>query len=280
MRLLSPHADVFVPNGEALDTAQSRSKALGVAAHPDDLELMALPAILAGHADPACGFAGLVVCDGAMPGAGPDEGVALRRLEQRAAAVVGRYSVMVQLGHASQAVQTGQAQGLAEDLVEVLKRLRPETLYSHNPADRHPSHLAVLLALRQALKRLDPSERPRRWLGCEVWGGLDWQALGDLVPLPLEGDRGLAQRLLEAHGSQLKRGKAYISAASGRRRANATFSASHSPDAAEEVVLAMDLSPLLTDGQLSLQDFLSHRVERFRVEAVARLDALGAEPSA
>jgi LmbE family N-acetylglucosaminyl deacetylase len=275
MRLQSPHADLFIPSGDSLEAAQSRTKVLGVAAHPDDLELMALPAILAGHADPAQGFAGLVVCDGAMPGAGPDEGVALRRMEQRAAATVGRYSVMVQLGQASQAVQTGQAQGLAEDLVEVLKKLRPRTLYSHNPADRHPSHLAVLLALRQALKRLDPSERPQRWLGCEVWGGLDWQAFGDQVALPLEGDQALAQRLLEAHGSQLNRGKAYVSAASGRRKANATFIASHSPDAAEEVVLAMDLSPLLSEDQLSLQAFLALRVDRFRDEAVARLDALG-----
>ena len=275
MRLLSPHADLFIPSAEPLEQACARTKVLGVAAHPDDLELMALPAILAGHADPAQGFAGLVVCDGAMPGSGPDEGVALRRMEQRAAATVGHYSVMVQLGHASPAVQTGQAQGLGEDLVEVLKSLRPHILYSHNPADRHPSHLAVLLALRQALKQLDPSERPQRWLGSEVWGGLDWQALGDQVALPLEGDRELAARLLEAHGSQLNRGKAYLSAALGRRRANATFSASHSPDAAEEVVLAMDLSPLLLDDQLSLQAFLSHRVERFRAEAVARLDALG-----
>jgi hypothetical protein len=40
----------------------------------------------------------------------------------------------------------------------------------------------------------------------------------------------------------------------------------------------MDLSPLLTDDQLSLQAFLAHRVERFRDEAVARLDALGSDP--
>jgi len=277
MRLLSPHADLFIPVPQPLEQALSRTKVLGVAAHPDDLELMALPAILAGHADPAQGFAGLVVCDGAMRGAGPDEGVALRRVEQRAAATVGRYSVMVQLGHSSQAVQTGQAQGLAEDLVEVLRCLRPETLYSHNPADRHPSHLAVLLALRQALKALAPSERPKRWLGSEVWGGLDWQALGDQVALPLEGEPALAERLLEAHGSQMNRGKAYRSAASGRRRANATFSASHSPDAAEEVVLAMDMSAVLSDDRLSLQQFLAHRVERFRDEAVARLDALGGD---
>ena len=280
MRLLSPHADLYVPSGEALDQACARTQVLGVAAHPDDLELMALPAILAGHADPAQGFAGLVVCNGAMAGVGPDEGVALRRMEQRAAAQVGHYSVMLQLGHASQAVQTGQAQGLAEDLVEAMKALRPETLYSHNPADRHPSHLAVLLSLRQALKQLDPAERPKRWLGSEVWGGLDWQALGDRLALPLEGDRELAERLLEAHASQLSRGKAYGPASAGRRRANATFIASHSPDAAEEVVLAMDLSPLLADDQLSLQDFLSQRVERFRAEAVARLDGLTQDPQA
>ncbi len=65
--LLLPRAaaDVYVPDGAAIDDALARTTDLGIVAHQDDLEFMALVAIGACLDDPARWFSGVACTDGA-----------------------------------------------------------------------------------------------------------------------------------------------------------------------------------------------------------------------
>jgi hypothetical protein len=69
-------------------------------------------------------------------------------------------------------------------------------------------------------------------------------------------------------------GKRYDLAAAGRRRAQATFADAYNPDRAEEVVLALDLKPLVENPQLSLADFISALAHAFQKQTLDRIRRL------
>ena len=102
MKLTKTTAELFVPDGADVDAALKRTTHLGVGAHQDDLEFMAVHGILAcfGQADKA--FCGVTCTDGAgssrsgVYASYTDEQMrAVRRQEQRTAAMVGRYGAML-----------------------------------------------------------------------------------------------------------------------------------------------------------------------------------------
>jgi len=76
--------------------------------------------------------------------------------------------------------------------------------------------------------------------------------------------------------SQITGGKRYDLAVDGRRRANATFGDSHSVDAAEGIILAMDLTGLFHDDTASPVGFIESRIEALRADVVARLRKVAA----
>src|SRR5580698_2787920 len=105
-------ADIFTPDGSAPAGALARVTHLCVAAHQDDIEIMAQAGIAECHAQPDKFFGGVVVTDGAgSPRSGAYEKFsdaqmcAVRREEQRAAAVLGRYAIQIQLAYPSVAVK-------------------------------------------------------------------------------------------------------------------------------------------------------------------------------
>ena len=111
MKPLNPTAEIFVPDGTAETEALRRVTHLGIGAHQDDLEFMAFHGILAGYDSAENWFGGVTCTDGAgSPRSGryatfSDEDMrAVRREEQRAAAVLGRYGAMLQLDHPSQEI--------------------------------------------------------------------------------------------------------------------------------------------------------------------------------
>ena len=127
MKLSRSDADVFVPEGdEQADAALASVTHLCVAAHQDDIEIMAH----AGIADcldlPGKAFGGVVVTNGAgSPRAGAflgytDEQMLVeRRKEQRMAAKLGRYAVQLQLAHPSADVKTPGHGGSQADLAAI-----------------------------------------------------------------------------------------------------------------------------------------------------------------
>jgi LmbE family N-acetylglucosaminyl deacetylase len=276
MNFHNPTADVFVPDQVPLTEALRRVTHLGIGAHADDLEFMAFHGIIAGY--PNRGFAGVTCTNGSgSPRAGRFAGctdeqmMAVRRREQREAAVIGRYSVMIQLDHSSAVVKDPRATGLKNDLKQILAATRPQVVYTHNPADKHDTHVAVMMTALRALRELPASARPARVYGCEVWRDLDWLPDAAKVVLDVTGHDELALRLNGVFASQIAGGKRYDLAVQGRRRAHATFLESHATDKAEQVCFAMDLTPLVHDPVLDVVEYVGEFLRQFQADVQRRL---------
>ncbi len=271
MKFFKPDASVFVPDGLAVDSAFRRVTHLGIGAHQDDLEIMAFHGIEKCFASPTLWFGAVTATDGAgSPRAGEyaafsdADMAALRRREQEKAAILGNYGALVQLNYTSPEVKDAGAGRLRADLVKILRATRPEVVYTHNPADKHETHLAVVFAALAALRELEPDERPTTVYGCEVWRGLDWMDDGDKVPLDVGRRETLSAGLIGVYDSQVEGGKRYDLATVGRRRANASYFQSHATDEADELWFAMDLTPLVRDDTLDVGRYVLGHIDKFR----------------
>jgi LmbE family N-acetylglucosaminyl deacetylase len=278
MKLNHPDASIFVPDRTSPEAAVRRVTHLGIGAHQDDLEVMALDGILTCRANADLSFGAVVGTNGSgSPRSGPfssftdEEMAAVRRQEQEKAAAVGGYGVLIQLNYRSSEVKDPTDHRFRDDLAEILTAAGPRTVYTHNPADKHDTHVAVAVAAIEAIRSLAPEKRPRTLYGCEVWRDLDWLADADKVPFDLGGHDGLAESLLKVYDSQVAGGKRYDLAAAGRRRANATFFKSHGVDTAEELWFAMDLTPLVENDSLGIVDYVLGHIDRFRADVEARI---------
>lgn len=283
MKFSRAEADVFSPEGIAAPTALARTTHLCVAAHQDDIEIMAHAGITACYERSDRHFTGVVVTNGAgSPRSGryanlrDEEMLAVRREEQRQAAALGKYNLQLQLGHPSADVKKSGHAGVHADLVAVFSGCRPDVVFLHNPADKHDTHVAVLTRCLEALRTLPSAARPRQVLGCEVWRDLDWLVDQDKIALDASDRPELAASLLKIFDSQVGGGKRYDLATLGRRAANATFHTSHAPDQKSAVTWAMDLTPLLATNASSLVDYTLAHIERLRADVAARLRNAGA----
>jgi LmbE family N-acetylglucosaminyl deacetylase len=278
MKFSQAAADVYVPDRVPVAQALARTTHLCLAAHQDDIEIMAYHGIAQCIGRKDRGFTGVVVTDGAgSPRTGrfaryTDEQMkAVRRDEQRRAAKLGKYSAAIQLAHPSKVVKDADLDIVRADLTAILKACRAEVVYLHNPADKHDTHIAVFLRGLEALRALPKDRRPRLVLGCEVWRNLDWLVDTDKVLLDDSSRPALAAKLIGAFQSQIAGGKRYDRAIAGRRLANATFHTSHATDAAQAVTWAMDLTPLVHDNKLSVEKFTLAHIERLRADVQGRL---------
>ena len=270
MRLHRPGAEVFVPDGLPAMAAIGRTTHMGVVAHPDDLEIMAWPAIRDCFGHEERWFLGVVATGGAGSArSGPhaaltdDEMLALRLREQKKAAVIGEYAAVVLLDYSSADVKSPDRTALVGDVTSVLRIARPSVVYTHNLADRHSTHVGLALATIEACRALPAEERPARVLGGEVWRDLDWLTDGDKVAEDAAGRENLAAALIGVFDSQIAGGKRHDLAVIGRRRAHATYHDSHHVDATSALSLAMDLTPLLRDVSVDPAAYAQGLVDRF-----------------
>lgn len=283
MKFSQPAADVYVPDGLPPAVALAQVTHLCIAAHQDDIEIMAHAGIVDCLEKLGKWFGGVVVTDGAgSPRSGPyagyidDKMKEVRRDEQRRAAKLGRYGIQIQLAHASAAVKsTGAAEQVRQDLTEVLGGCKADVVYLHNPADKHDTHIGVLLRSLEVLRALPAERRPQLVLGCEVWRDLDWLVDADKVALDAGRRPELAAEMLKAFDSQIAGGKRYDLATQGRRLANATFHTSHATDRLAGITWAMDLMPLVKDAKLSVREYTLGYIDRLRADVAARLERFG-----
>ena len=278
MKFSSPAADVYVPDGRPRADALARTTHLCLAAHQDDIEIMAYHGIVECHGSNRRWFTGVVLTDGAgSPRAGKfahcsdEEMKAVRRAEQRRAAKLGKYSAVIQLAHPSTVVKSARSTGVRDDLRAILRATKAHTVYLHNPSDKHDTHVAVFLRSLEALRALPKAQRPKQVYGCEVWRNLDWLVDADKLLLDNSVNPKLAAKLVAVFQSQIAGGKRYDLAAAGRRRANATFHASHATDQATAITWAMDLTPLVNDDRLAVEKFTLGHIDRLRADVAARL---------
>lgn len=280
MKLHNPNADIYVPDGAPVEKALARTTHLGVGAHQDDLEFMTFHGIeeCFGQADKW--FTGVTCTNGAGSSrAGiyaqyTDEQMQqVRRIEQRKAAFVGGYSAMVQLDYSSSGVKDPSAPAFKNDLVQVLTATQPEVVYTHNLADKHDTHVAVVATLVRAIRALPKDKRPKKVYGCEIWRSLDWVSDTEKTILDASRRTNLAAALSAVFDSQISGGKRYDLAVMGRRQANATFLESHGVDEATHLTFAMDLSPLAQDDALDPVQYVLGYIDRFRADVEKKIRA-------
>lgn len=278
MKFKNSGADIFVPDGVSLEKALERTTHLSVATHQDDTEIFAYHGIAECFGRQDRWFTSVIVTNGAgSPRSGiygnftDEEMREIRKMEQRKAAIVGEYSVQIQLSYPSSAVKNAPAKDVVEDIVAILKAAKPKTVYLHNPADKHDTHVAVLLRSIEALRSLADGILPEKVYGCEVWRDLDWVNDDEKVALPVSEYKNLSAAVLGVFDSQISGGKRYDLAAAGRRLANATFYASHATDTCDALSYALDLMPLLKNRSLEVAEFIGGRIDMFKNDVVAKI---------
>ncbi|NJM36468.1 MAG: PIG-L family deacetylase [Akkermansiaceae bacterium] len=281
MEFHQSNAEIFIPDGKPESLALRRVTHLGIGAHQDDLEFMAYAGILACIAREDQWFGGVTCTNGSgsprsgvYAGYSDEQLMEIRRREQNAAAVIGRYGVMIQLDYPSSVVKDPTDQSLGNDLLQILTATQPEVVYTHNPADKHDTHLAVMMAAIAAIRKLPPAQRPQKVIGCEVWRDLDWLLDEDKVVMDVSGRNHLAAALNEVFDSQISGGKRYDLAIAGRRSANATLMESHARDSADQVIFGMNLTLLISDESLDIVEYVCEFIEKFHADVRQKLGAL------
>jgi LmbE family N-acetylglucosaminyl deacetylase len=281
MKFSQPAAELFVPDGIAEVQALERTTHLCLAAHQDDIEIMAAAPILDCFQQPDRWFTGVVVTDGrgsprdALYRDTTDEEMRLVRFkEQKKAAVVGEFAAQILLDVPSKVIKDPARPEPVEDILSILQATRPQFVFTHNLADKHDTHVAVALRVIAALRRLPDSQRPEKVYGCEVWRDLDWTLDADKVAFDTSAHENLQAALLGVFDSQIAGGKRYDLASMGRRRANATYYASHGTDATTGMNYAIDLTPLVADPQLDVQAYVQAFVDRFAEDVRGRIGRL------
>jgi LmbE family N-acetylglucosaminyl deacetylase len=275
---LNPLARLVTPDGKTGPDAISRTTHLGIGAHQDDLEFMAFHGILSCYDRADRWFGGVTITDGrGSSRAGQfkdwtDDQIAAERIrEQEAAAVIGQYSFIAQLGLGSSAVRDAQQSAVRDDLRRILEASRPEVVYLHNLADKHDTHVGCALRCIEALRQLPKAERPKMVYGCEVWRDLDWLVDSEKTAMPISDRPELARTLNEVFATQIAGGKRYDLAVLGRRTANATFSNAHSTDQESAMQWAMDLTPLIQNDSLDPVAYTVGFIDRLKADVTARL---------
>jgi LmbE family N-acetylglucosaminyl deacetylase len=281
MNFFKYSSEIYVPDGSTGESALARTTHMAIGAHQDDNEIMAFHGVLECFGRDDRHFTGVTVTSGA--GSARDgiyarytdeEMQKVRRMEQKKAAVVGEYTAQVFLDYTSVEVKDSKNLSVAEDLKKLVGAARPQVIYTHNLADRHDTHVSVALRTLRALRELPKEARPNHVYGCEVWRDLDWLSDPDKVVFDVHARENLAMSLVGVFDSQISGGKRYDLATAGRRRANATYQASHAVDQTAAAMLAVDLAPLVENENLDPTEYILGFIDRFRSEVSTRLARL------
>lgn len=277
----TPSSELWVPDGAPAQEALERTTHLSIAAHQDDVEIMALDGIMQGFGSEEKWFGAVIVTNGAgsprdgLYGRYSDaEMMTVRRVEQKKAAFVGEYSFVAFLHHPSSVVKNGSHPDPVADIKAVLEATKPEVLYTHNLADKHDTHVGVTLHTLRAIRAMAPAARPKKVYGCEVWRDLDWMTDSDKIAFEFGEHENIAAALVGVFDSQIAGGKRYDLATLARRRAHATYHQSHSVDAAQMLNFAMDLTPLVENDDLDPAVYVESYINRFLDEVRSRISKL------
>lgn len=272
----------YIPDGVTLAQALSRTTHLAIAAHPDDIEIIGFHGISRCYQVADQWFTGIVVTDGSgslrgtpFQACSDAEMIAVRLEEQQRAAKLGEYSAVLQLGFCSDEVRGRINPPLVEYLSVQLALAQPDTVYLHNLADRHDTHISVCIHALEALRMLPETIRPESVYGIEVWRNLDWLPEEHRIRLDVSDHTDLFHELIRVFESQISGGKRYGEALSGRQSANATFDQSHDVDKASAMTLAMDLSGLVQNEHIAYSEFMEGVFCDFTTDVMQRINRYG-----
>ncbi len=279
MQLKNSEAEIYIPDNMPIEEALERTTHMAIAAHQDDIEILAYDGIGKCFGKEDSWFMGVVVTNGSgSPRNGlyadfTDERMReVRKLEQKKAAVIGEYSAMALLDYNSNEVKEPKNMNVANEIAQLIMAARPSVIYTHNLADKHDTHVAVALKVIQALRSFPEEALPIKVYGCEVWRNLDWVMDEEKVSFDVSAHPNIASALVEVFDSQICGGKRYDLATIGRRLCNATFATSHGTDEASAVSYAMDLTPLITDKRLDIGSYVTAYIDRFKEDVAVKIE--------
>jgi LmbE family N-acetylglucosaminyl deacetylase len=271
--------EFFIPDNLPVEGAIARTTHMGIAAHQDDLEIMAYHGILECFRKDNKWFFGIVVTDGA---GSPREGLyepytdedmkTVRKQEQKKAAYVGEYGGLALLNYPSRIVKDPNNKNVETKISGLIKKAKPNIVYTHNLADKHDTHVGVTIKVIKAIRALPIENRPEKLYGCEVWRDLDWINDNEKVSFDVTGHSNISAAMLGVYDSQICGGKRYDLATAGRRLANATYAESHGTDKASALIYAMDLTPLIKEDDLDIKTYVKGYIERFKADVLEKIN--------
>lgn len=271
MELNRQTAEIYIPDNVETTYAIARTTHMAIGAHQDDLEIMAYHGIEECFQSTKKFFFGCVVTNGSGSARNNiyenytnDEMMVVRKKEQKKAASIGEYGALALLDYESFEVKQKDNAELISELVNLITLANPEVIYTHNLADKHQTHVAIVINVIKAIRALPKEKRPKLVYGCEIWRSLDWVNDDEKIYLDVSGHPNLASSLVEVFDSQIIGGKRYDLATIGRRKANATFSSSHEVDTVKALTYAIDLTKLTMDEELDILEYIEGYVERFK----------------
>ncbi len=278
MKLNKQTAEIFVPDNLATYDAIKRTTHMSIAAHQDDIEIMAYDGISSCFGRDDKWFFGVVVTNGsgsAREGIYKDytdqQMIEIRKKEQRKAAYVGEFGALALLDYSSTETKDPNNDMIVSELSTLLMHAQPDILYTHNLADKHDTHIGVTTKVIKAIRNLPQQNRPKKVYGCEVWRDLDWMIDTEKIAFDVSQHPNIAAALVEVFDSQIIGGKRYDLATAGRRLANATYATSHQVDQVSAVTYAMDLTPLILDDTLDIVQYVTSYISRFLQDVEQRI---------
>ncbi len=281
MKLNKPNAELFIPDGTPAQQALSRTTAMAIAAHQDDIEFMAYDGIVKCFGRSDEWFTGVVLTDGkgssrsdAYAVYSDDQFARIRNSEQKKAAFVGEYAAQFMLNYSSAELRDAKSTEIIDELRDIIMQTRPAVIYTHNLADRHQTHLAAAVKVILAIRGLQKEYRPKKLYGCEGWRDLDWLCDEAKVVFNVSAHENIAASLNGVFDSQIHGGKRYDLAIMGRRRVNATFANAYQIDNMSLASYAMDLTGLIEDDSLDIKQYALNYVKAFEKQVSESIDGV------
>ena len=273
MEKYNKKTEFYVPDGQPFEVAIKRTTHMAIVAHHDDIEIGAIDGVLQTFQKQDQWFFGIVVTNGSGSARGgvyqnytDEEMMIIRNKEQKKAADLGEYGLQAFINAPSSQTKDPKDMEVVDEIRKMILDAKPQIIYTHNLADKHDTHIGVVVKTIKAIRLIDKKKRPKKLYGVEVWRNLDWLNDDEKVIFNVGGRSDLTNSLIEVFDSQIDGAKRYDLAAIGRRLANATFSSSHQVDQADQVVYGIDLTPLIEDNDLDIVELIGQAIDRFKLD--------------
>jgi LmbE family N-acetylglucosaminyl deacetylase len=267
-------------NRDELSNILSRTTHLCIAAHYDDVEIMAFNGIWECYESNTNFFTAVIVTDGLggekngiYKNFTDEEFINTRKEEQKKAAHLGKYNAVIFLEYSSLSTKDINFIPIDNDLSHIIDITKPHTIYTHSPFDFHITHLAVVSRVIGVLSNLKERYICQKIIGCEVWGSLDWLPQERKILLDVSQNINLQSNLIKVFDSQISRGKDFAAATLARRKANATFQKTMKEDSYKGITLAVLLNDTVVKN-ISLEDFVDSVFREYAQETSSRLSSI------
>jgi LmbE family N-acetylglucosaminyl deacetylase len=254
---------IAIEEGKSLDDFRGREDNMVVISpHPDD-DILGGGGVMIEAAEKGRAVFSVTLTDGRGsprrdPTLSDEEMAGLRQKESLAALRAVGAKGGFYFRKRSSGLEGEEGKNVAEELRKLLESLRPSEIFLPAPYERHRTHIRCTRLTLGALRSLD-GPKPSL-LGYSLWGnffGGKKRVARDITPFV----RKKVEAVL-AHATQIAY-KNYQQGILGKNNSEAIFWESHGIQKATFVETFLDMTELLEQKDLSLEDFIREDVEAF-----------------